>query len=266
MLNATLLKRGIKANYKILLIFMAVLTLYSSMIVAMFDPALGESLNAMAQSMPQIFAAFGMLHAGVTLIDFMVNYLYGFLLVMFPLIFVILLASRLMTRYIDGGSMAYLLATPNRRRKIALTQAFVMALFILCLVIYVTLICMIVSGAMFPGELDVRKFMLLNIGLYGLLFFFGGLSFCAACIFNDARFSYGLGAGLPIAFILIEMLSQVGDKMEKLKYLTPLTLFDAYGIIGGKEDAVVSFLILYAGGILLFLCGIGAFCKKDLPI
>lgn len=81
MLNATLLKRGIKANYKILLIFMAVLTLYSSMIVAMFDPALGESLNAMAQSMPQIFAAFGMLHAGVTLIDFMVNYLYGFLLV-----------------------------------------------------------------------------------------------------------------------------------------------------------------------------------------
>lgn len=32
MLNATLLKRGIKANYKILLIFMAVLTLYSSMI------------------------------------------------------------------------------------------------------------------------------------------------------------------------------------------------------------------------------------------
>ena len=40
--------------------------------------------------------------------------LYGFLLVVFPMVFLILLANRLLTRYLDRGSIAFLLATPNQ--------------------------------------------------------------------------------------------------------------------------------------------------------
>ncbi len=56
MLCWPLLRREIRANYKILLIFCAVFTLYGAVIVGMFDPKLGESLNAMAASMPELFA------------------------------------------------------------------------------------------------------------------------------------------------------------------------------------------------------------------
>ncbi|MEG1742074.1 MAG: ABC transporter permease, partial [Acetivibrio sp.] len=76
-MNRTLFKKEWKSNYKILLLFMAVLTMYAWMIISMFDPKLGESLEEMAASMPQLFAAFGMMEAGTTLLEFISNYLYG---------------------------------------------------------------------------------------------------------------------------------------------------------------------------------------------
>ncbi len=266
MLNKTLLKKEIKSNYKALLIFMAVLTLYSSMIVSMFDPKLGESLTMMMESMPGIFAAVGMSNPGSTLIEFLVNYLYGFLFIVFPLIFIIITSNKLVALYIDRGSMAYLLATPNKRRKIVSTQAFVLLLGILALTVYVTMLCIGASEAMFPGELDISKFILLNVGLYGLLVFLAGVCFCASCIFNDSKGAIGIGAGLAIAFLLIQMVFQVGKKFEFLKYFTPMTLFDADGIIAGEARAVGMFCILYAAGIVLFIIGIEVFCKRDISV
>lgn len=265
-MNLTLMKRELRANYKLLLIFLAVLSLYSAMIVTMFDPAFSETMNAMAQSMPDIFAAFGMLNPAATLIEFVANYLYGFLLIAFPLVFLVLLANRLVARYVDRGSMAYLLATPNRRTRIILTQAAVLLLCTLVLVIYVTGLCCAVGQALFPGGLDVGKFLLLNAGWLGLLIFLGGLCFCASCLFDDTKLSYGVGAGLCIAFLLIQMLSQAGEKFEALRYATPLTLFDPSRIIAGEEQAVWMFLILYAAGILFYVAGLLIFRRRDLPL
>lgn len=265
-MNATLFKREIKANYVIILIFMAVLTMYSSMIVAMYDPKLGESLNLMAQSMPQLFAAFGMLEAGSTLIDFIVNYLYGFLFVVLPAVFILLLSNKLMARYIDRGSMAYLLATPNKRSKIAFTQAVFMVLSTLLLVIYVTVLCIIISHSLFPGDLDIPKFLIVNIGLFGLLFFLSGICFCASCVCSEAKLANGIGAGLVIAFVLIQMISQVGDKFENLKYATPLTLFNTDGILAGESKSIWMFIILYAVGLIFYSTGIIVFQKRDLSL
>ncbi|MFW5631406.1 hypothetical protein [Acetivibrio ethanolgignens] len=57
-MNRILFLKECKSNYKLLLIFMAVLTMYGSMIVAMFDPRLGESLAMMAESMPDTCMVF----------------------------------------------------------------------------------------------------------------------------------------------------------------------------------------------------------------
>ena len=81
------------------------MTLYESIIVAMYDPKLGESLNMMAESMPQLFAAFGMTDPGLTLLDFLTNYLYGFILIIIPLVYIMIMCHRLMARYIDKGDV-----------------------------------------------------------------------------------------------------------------------------------------------------------------
>ena len=266
MISTVLWKKECKSNYKLWIIFAIVLTIYCSIIITMFDPKLGESLSVMAESMPELFAAFGMANVGSTMIEFMANYLYGFILVIFPIIFIVLLANRLVARYVDNGSMAYLLATPNKRRKIVLTQALFLIAAIFILIVYAVLLCIGVSQCLFPGELDIKQFIILNVGLYGLLFFIGGLCFFSSCAFQNKKYSYGIGAGLSIAFVLIQMLSQVGDKLETLKYITPFTLFSVDDIIAGKSEAVLQFLVLYIVGILLFLCGILRFERRDLSL
>ena len=265
-MNGTLFKREVKANYKILLIFCAVLTLYGSMIISMFDPKLGESLNMMMESMSEIFAAFGMSTPGATLLEFLINYLYGFLFIVFPMIFIIILTNRLVTRYVDRGSMAYLLATPNKRIKIIGTQATLMIGALLVLVLYVTVLCISLGHFMFPGELEIGTFIKVNIGLYGLILFLASVCFCCSCIFNDSKYSTGLGAGLCIAFVLIQMISQVGDKFEGLRYVTPLTLFDASGIAQGQTNSIMGVVSLYIMGVILFAVGMTIFCKRDIPV
>lgn len=266
MISGTLLKKEWRSNYKILLIFMGILALYASMITSMYDPKLGESLRMMMESMPQLFSAFGMADPGSTLLEFLVNYLYGFLLVAFPMIFLILLSIRLVSRYVDQGSMVFLLATPNKRGRIIRTQILALTSMELCLVTFVTLFCIACSQAMFPGELEITRFLLVNAGLLGLHFFLGGLCFLCSCLFSDSRKATGAGAGLAILFLLVQMISQTGDKYEALRFVTPLTLFRPEEILAGETGAILGFLILYAAGILCFTAGGIVFCRKDLSI
>ncbi|MBC5582104.1 ABC transporter permease [Anaerofilum sp. BX8] len=266
MINKTLFAREVRSSYKLLLIFLAVLALYGSMIVVMFDPKLGDSLNLMAESMPQLFAAFGMLDVGATLTQFIVNYLYGFLLIAFPLVFIVLLSNRLVARYVDRGSMAYLLATPNRRGRLARTQALVLLLACLCMVLWMTGLCWALSSALFPGELDTGRFLAVNAALYALLIFLSGVCFCASCCCNDTRWSCGIGAGAGIAFLLIQMISQAGEKFEGLKYIDPLTLFAPKELVAGESWPIWGALALAVSGLALMGAGIVAFSRRDLPV
>ncbi|WP_425387413.1 hypothetical protein [Brachyspira alvinipulli] len=75
----------------------------------MFDPKLGKSLKLMSE----MFALFGMNNFSSNLMDFLINYLYSFLLIVLPLVFIIILVHRLIIKYIDIGIIVYLLATPN---------------------------------------------------------------------------------------------------------------------------------------------------------
>ncbi|ABX42007.1 ABC transporter permease subunit [Lachnoclostridium phytofermentans] len=266
MISKTLLLRETKSNYKIMLIFLAVLTMYGSMVIAMFDPKLGESLQSMAESMPQIFAAFGMAGISNTLIDFMANYLYGMIFILFPLIFIILVSNRIIARYIERGSMAYLLATPTKRSTVAFTEALFLIKGCFALVLYVTVLCITVSAILFPGELDVGRFIILNIGLFGVYLCFSSICYCSTCLFSDSKYPYGIGASLCVVFVLVKMISQVSEKAEKFKYLTPLTLFDATGIIKAESSGYLGIVILYVIGIVLYGIGIRYFSRRDLSI
>ena len=62
------------------------------------------------------------------------------------------------------------------------------------------------------------------------------------------------------------MVSNVGEKFEKLKYITPMTLFSPEKIIAGDNNAIPMYIILYVSGLILFLTGITVFTKRDLSI
>lgn len=266
MISKPLFLREVKANYKILLIFLAILTMYGTIIIAMFDPELGDSIKMMAESMPEMFAFVGMSNFSSVLIEFLGEMLYGFIFVVVPLIFIMIITSRVITRYIDRGSMAYLLATPSSRKKINMTQATILILSMICIITYIIAMGVITSSIMFPGELFIGEYILLNLGLFSLLLFLSGLCFATACIFNEARLANGVGMGAAIAFLLLKMLSQTGDLAEGIKYVTPITLFQPSSIINSEVNGFVGIGVLFLVGIVLYVIGILVFSKKDLAL
>lgn len=264
-MNLTLFRRDFLQNKLLIIIIAAVTAMYSIVVISMFDPALGESLELMMESMPDLFAAFGMTNAGSTLIEFIANYLYGFLFVLLPLVLIVIVTNKLVVRPQDKGTLGWLLATPVSRSKIAVTKAVTLICTILLEILWILLCCIGASEILFSGELDIQRFLLLNSGLFCLLSLFGGICFCSGCIFSDSTLGTGVSSGICIAFVLLQMLSQVGEETEWLKYLTPLTLFDSTSIAQG-DFSVVPILVLLFASIFFFGAGIFVFCKKDFSV
>lgn len=266
MINLTLYKKEWKSNWVMLIIFMGVLTMYATMIISMFDPEMGDSLRTMAESMPEVFAAFGMADVGTTLLEFVTGYLYGILLTAFPAVYIIILANRLVAKYIDNGSMVYLLAVPEKRSKIVRTQMIFMVSSLLILEIFVLAVVLITSHFMFPGDLDIPGFLRANAGLFGLWVMFGGVCFLTSCVFNETKVTLGFSSAVVIYALLVQMISQVGDKFEKLKYATPMTLFNVDGLISNEQMAWITCGIMYGVGILCYIIAGQVFKRKNMPI
>ena len=127
--------------------------------VSMYDPDLGKALDEFSKSMPELMAAVGMTPGADTMIGFLSAYLYGFILLVFPMVFSILTANRLVARYVERGSMAYLLAAPVNRIKVVFTQFKVLGTGIFALVAYATGVGILTSNILFPGELPLKEFL-----------------------------------------------------------------------------------------------------------
>lgn len=266
MINVPLFKQGYKSNYKMLLIFIMILSVYFALIISMFDPTLGSALEGFTKAMPGMMAMFGMISLNTTLIGFLSGYLYGFLMLVFPMIFEIILANKLIAKHVDRGSMSYLLASPNTRRKVTITQMLVLISNLIILIIFCTVLGIVCSQIMFPGELDIKKFIYLNIGIFILHFAISGLCFFASCISNETRLSLSIGAGVPTLFYLIKMLANMGGKLEDFKYATIFTLFDTEKIVNGSNEAVIMLLALALIGVAFYTASIIIFKKRDLPL
>lgn len=266
MFSKPLLKATIKQNYIIFLIIVAVLMLYLPIIITMYDPATQDSLNEVLEMLPQgLLAAMGFSNIGADLIDFIGSYYYGFLILLLPMIYTIVVCNRCVASHVDKGSMAYLLSTPNTRSKIARTQALFIIVSITIMLGIVTLVGIVLSNASFPEQLDVKTFLLLNLGALLLYYAVTGIGFFASCIFNDTKNSLMVGAGLPVVFLVIQMISDIGEKTSFLKYFSLFTLFDSDEIVSGGVF-VPQFITLSVIAVLMYGLGMYLFKKRDLPL
>ena len=265
-MNRALFVRSLKSISKIWLVFSAVLSMYIILITMMYNPEMNEGLNMLVESMGGLMGMFGMHPGAITLSSFLINYLYGMLLLIFPMVFSIMAANKLIARRVDSGSMAYLLASPNSRVKVALTQGAALLTGVALMVIYCTALTFISSAAMFPGELENGPWLGLNAGLLCLHICLAGFCFFASCLFNESGHAIALGAGVPVLCYLLQMIAQMGEKFENLKYATVFTLFDPSGLLAQESGAIGGAAILLVLGVGFFAGGVAVFNKRDLPL
>lgn len=267
MCNKTLLKSNVKSNYVILLIIAGVLFMYTSIMLMMFDPETNDKVNQMMEMFPkEVLNAFGFKVVSGSLLEFLTSYLYGFIFLIFPLIIEMVVAHRVIARHVDKGSMAYILSTPNDRKRIALTQMFFLEACVFLMVVYITLIEIICSEIAISGLLDIPRLLYVNLGLFLMHSALAGICFFASCIANESKTSLSIGIGVSVTFYVIQMLANMGDKLSFLKYLTIFTLFQPNDVLEGKNTVLLNFGILAFISIVGYGVGVYKFSKRDLPL
>ncbi|MFH1880760.1 MAG: ABC transporter permease subunit [Bacillota bacterium] len=266
-MSATLYRREMRSSWKLLLVFTAILTMYVVLMIVMYTPETLEMFRQFSQTMPQM-SAFNMNFSAesLTLMGYLSSGLYGFILIVFPMVFSIIRGNGLVARYVDRGSMASLLAAPVKRRTVAVTQMAVLITGIVWMVVYVTVIEIITISAHAPEQADTAMLLKLNVGLLSLHLFIGGVCFLASCIFNETRNSLAVGAGVPGVMFILQLLAQAGDETEPFKYATFFTLFNPNAIIAGESGAMGGVIVLFAGAAFLYAAAVIIFSRRDLSV
>lgn len=243
-----------------------ILALYIVSVVYMYDPAITESLGLIMDTMPDMFAAFGMAGMPTTMTEFLLNYLYGFLFTWVPLLLIMMTVNRMVVRAVDRGSLSYVLASPVSRLRIAITFVMVVLTALATTLALILAVQTTTAEALFPGELDYAELLRASAGLLCLWVFMAGLCFASACSFHDARTALWAGGGACLAMFLMQMVTQVGKGLEPLQDVNPVSLFDPYALAAASVDATWHAAILAVGGLALFALGTAVFCRRDFDV
>jgi ABC-2 type transport system permease protein len=138
----SLFRYTFKTNWPLIAIFTLIITGYLVLVISMYDIEIIKNLETVIKMYPpELMASVGMDNIPTSLTDFLASYIYDFLVQLLLLVYTIVLPLRLIVRFVDRGSMTFLLSTPYSRYQIAGTQALYM---ILSLVIMFSLVA--VSG------------------------------------------------------------------------------------------------------------------------
>ncbi|WNR44544.1 ABC transporter permease subunit [Paenibacillus roseipurpureus] len=260
MFSKTYLMRLVKSNLKMSLIFMLLLCGLIAIIMNVFTPETMSEIAGRSADMP-----INPLGDISTLPKFLANQYFGMMALIFPMIFLILTGTKLIVGKVDKGDMACDLSTPVTRTQIAFTSMLYLVGSLAVIYVMIGAVGSSVASIAQPGELDYAMFLTMVFGSFLLQLAIGSIVFLASCVFNRTSRSLIIGAGLPILFFGAHLLSGMSDKLEGLKYLSLVTLFDTTAIINGSGYAAkLGMLGILA--VVLYTAGIMIFKQKDLPL
>ena len=135
---------------------------------------------------------------------------------------------------------------------------------IVIIVFYITILGIIFCEFKFPNLLDFNAWLLINLGVLLLHLAIGSISFLSSCIFNDSRKSLLFGAGIPILFLVLNMLKNAAVDYEWLQYTTLMTLYNPSDVLN-NISIVMPYLVLFIIALVFYALGCIIFTKKDIP-
>ncbi|MBS4539363.1 ABC transporter permease subunit [Clostridium sp. D2Q-11] len=266
-MNKTLFKATLRANWLIGLFITLMLIMYTSIAITMFDPESADMVEGMLKMIPKgMIKAFGFSNLGTELTGYISSYLYGFIYIIFPVIYSVIVANKLIAKHVDSGSMAYLLTTPNSRIKIAITQAIYLASSIAIIFIINIVIGIILSESMFSGLLKIDKYLSLNLITYLVILAVSSIGFFFSCLFNETKYSLAFGGGVPLIFLVIKMLSELNTDLEWMRYMTLYSFINIDKILESSGYVILSSSIILVISLIFYILGIIIFNRKSLSI
>lgn len=248
----------------ITMVFAAILTMYTAVIIGMYDPESGKAMLELIKSMPKVFEAVGITSVVDTLVKHLNSYLFGFIYKVFPLVMVLFGTWTVYVKPLTTKTLTTEMSAPLSRGQIVTTQMVSLVLQIIAVMGYVLVLTLVLSEISFAGELELAVYVRLMFGLIGLLLFESALCYAVAIVVPRAQL--GIGIALCLGFLIVQMLARAADSVSWMKLCTPLTLFNQTGLIEGSEIAFLQAIILYLLAVLFFSGSAFYFTRKNIAL
>lgn len=267
MINRTLFWTMLKMNGKTILGFSVVSTAYLLLVIWIYPTIAGESINHLLQRLPNQLTRLVGLSGGLNSIgDYIAGEFYGLLFLIIMSLYCVMTAVRLISRLVDRGTMAYLLATPHSRSTIVITQAALLVFGALSIIVLTAAGGLIGVPLISPDvDWDVTAFLKMNFIFFVLFFAVSGYCFLFSCLFSDEKKAASAATTVTVLFFLFYLTGKLSEKTDWLLYFTLFSLFEPQKILEGGPIAATAWQ-LFIPGLLLYAGAIFLFNKRDLSI
>lgn len=245
-------KRELKINFKSFIIwtailiglFLVVFSVYPSIIssenVEMIDTMMKifpeEMLKAFNMDISSIDTAFGWLKSEGFVFVLLITGIYSGIL-----------GSNILLKEESDKTIEYLNSLPVTRKNIAINK-------ILCGIFYIILMIIAIGifnfvGLTLSGEFDKKSYLLLSITPI-----FSSIVIFSICLFlstftHKTKNTLGISLGIVFASYFLNIISELGESTEFLKYISIFTLADIRNVI--MDVAINPLMVILSIGITL---------------
>lgn len=240
-----MLKRELKINFKSFLIWTSVLIALFLVVYLMYPSIMKSNSIQMMDEMMEMFpkevlVAFNM---DISSMDTAYGWLKteGFVFALIIVgIYAGILGSNILLKEESDKTIEYLNSLPIKRGTILIHK-------VICGISYIFLMIAAINifnyvGLKLSGEFDVKQYWLLSITpLFSALPIFA-IALFISTFFHKTKKTFGIGLGIAIVSYFIQVLAEMNEKAEYLKYFTVYTLSDIRNVI--IESAINPLMIV----------------------
>lgn len=265
MLNLPLFRENIRMCRKVFLLFTGVLVFAVFLNVGLYHPGAGNGFLPIFKYFPEpILKILGINDWDVSLTGVLGSTLYEFWFLLIPLLFSIWLTVHLFIEPLEKGSMIYALGALGDRKKVIFTKGYVLGFGLFFLILTGAVAGILFSELLFPGELEIPQFLLMNMSVFFLQFFLSGLQFLCVCAGLGKKGWTRLGIWISVAFLGFFLLGKMGGVFQGARYLTIFSLFDAGLALEGDFFMLMILCLLFVLGLGCYGVGMTIFGQQDL--
>lgn len=229
-----MLKRELKVNLKSFIIWTSIL-LGMFLIVYLMYPAIinSGSIDAMDEMMnmfpDEMLKAFNM---DISSMDSAYGWLKteGFVFVYLIVgVYASIMGSNILLKEESEKTIEYLNSLPVKRRDILKSK-------VICSIIYIILMIILMGifnyiGLELSGDFDRLQFLLLSITPLFISLPLFGINLFISTFFKKTKKTFGIGLGIAFLSYFLQILSEMSEEVEFLKYFTVYTLGDLRNVI-----------------------------------
>lgn len=262
-----MLKRELRVNFRsfvtwttiLMILFLAVFLIYPSIITSDSMNSLNEMIKVFPEDLLRAFnmdissidSAFGWIKTEGFVFVLLITGIYGEIL-----------GSSILLKEENDKTIEYLNSLPVKRTQVVMNKAAVGILYILLMIIVLGIFNYI--GLALSGEFDKKSYLLLSITPV-----FSSVVIFSFCLFlstftHKTKNTIGLSLGIVFASYFLNVISELSEETEMLKYISVFTLADIRNVI--VEVKINPYLVTVAMGLMIAFIGLTVvrYNKKEL--